>query len=51
MSNEEKILATLEILVSKVDKLEQGQAETNQRLIKLEQGQANLEQGIEELKE
>ena len=44
MSNEEKILAALETLASKVDKIEQGQA-------KLEQGQAKLEQGIEDLKE
>ena len=47
MNNEEKILAILETLVSKVENLEAGQAETNVRLEKLEAGQAELKAGME----
>ena len=58
MNNEEKILSALEALAAKVDRIEQGQSETNLRLNKLEQGQSEtnlrlnkLEQGIADLKD
>ncbi|MDR2649563.1 MAG: hypothetical protein LBB94_07595 [Clostridiales bacterium] len=42
MNNEEKILAMLDTLIGKVDKLESGQAQTNERLAQLESGQSEL---------
>ena len=47
MNNEEKILSMLEVLVTKVDKLEQGQGKLEQGYSKLEQGLVKLEQGQE----
>ena len=51
MNNEEKILSLLENLTTKVDKLEQGQAGTNQRLDRIEGDVKVIKEDIVNIKE
>ena len=51
MNNEDKILSLLEVIVTKVDTLEQGLTRVEQSQTKLEQSQARLEQNQAKLEQ